>query len=78
MDNVDREVERLGRIDFRLNKELVQKPLTFMNKVKEELMKEQSAIQKIITSNNERYISKIVNLEHRVNKVLTDTETLLF
>lgn len=40
MDNADREVERLGRIDFRLNKELVQKPLTFMNKVKEELMKE--------------------------------------
>lgn len=78
MDNVDREVERLGRIDFRLNKELVQKPLTFMNKVKEELMKEQSAIQKIINSNNEKYISKMVNLEHHVNKVLTDTETLLF
>ena len=40
VDTIDREVERLGRIDFRLNKELVAKPLTYMNKVKQELMKE--------------------------------------
>lgn len=32
---------------------------------------------KIINQNNEKYIHKIVNTEHKVNKVLTDTEALI-
>ena len=77
LDGLDREVERLGRIDVRLNKELVQKPYLYIDKVKNELSKENADIQKVINSNNEKYIHKIVNTEHKVNKVLTDTEALI-
>jgi hypothetical protein len=40
LDNHDSEINRLKRIDFRLNKELVQKPYAYIDKVKQELDKE--------------------------------------
>ena len=55
----DSEIERLQRIDFRLNKELVQKPYQYIEKVKEALDKEQKEIINIIKLNNDKYIKKI-------------------
>lgn len=77
IDGLQTEVDRLKRIDFRLNKELVSKPYAYIDKVKEQLMKENSEMQKIIKANNDKYLSKMVNTEHKVNRVLTDTETLI-
>jgi hypothetical protein len=37
---IENEVKRLGRIDFRLNNELTQKPYLYIDKVKEALDKE--------------------------------------
>lgn len=41
---MDREILRLQRIDFRLNKDLVQKPYSYIDKVKDALAKEQAEI----------------------------------
>lgn len=71
------EVKRLGRIDFRLSNELTQKPYAYIDKVKEALDKEQKEIVKIIKGNNEKYITKIGNIENKVSRVLLDTESLI-
>lgn len=60
-----------------MNKELVQKPYAYIDKLKENIMKEQKDIQKMIKENNDKYITKISHMDHKVTKVLTDTETLL-
>lgn len=59
LENHDSEIDRLKRIDFRLNKELVSKPYLYIDKVKQELDKEQKEIINIIKNNNDKYISKI-------------------
>ena len=68
---------RLQRVDFRLNRELVAKPYQYIDKVKEALDKEQKEIVNIVKNNNDKYITKIGQMDQKVNKVLTDTETLL-
>lgn len=40
LEDIDLEVEKLQRIDFRLNKELVQKPYLYIDKVRDALDKE--------------------------------------
>ena len=40
LEDIDQEVEKLQRIDFRLNKELVQKPYLYIDKVRDALDKE--------------------------------------
>lgn len=77
LDDTEREVNRLQRIDFRLNKELVQKPYAYIDKIRDALDKEQKEIVNIVKNNNDKYITKITQMDHKVNKVLTDTETLL-
>lgn len=77
LDDLDREVERLQRVDFRLNEKLVKAPYLYIDKVKEELNKENKDIVAIVKANNDKYISKIGNMDQKVNKVLTDTEHLL-
>ena len=77
LENHDSEIDRLKRIDFRLNKELVSKPYLYIDKVKQELDKEQKEIINIIKNNNDKYIQKIGQMDQKVNKVLTDTETLI-
>lgn len=74
---MDEQVAKLLRVDFRLNKELVQKPYAYIDKLKENIMKEQKDIAKIIKDNNDKYITKMSHMDHKVSKVLTDTETLL-
>ena len=59
LENHDSEIDRLKRIDFRFNKELVSKPYLYIDKVKQELDKEQKEIINIIKNNNDKYISKI-------------------
>lgn len=56
---------------------MVSKPYQYIDKVKEALDKEQREIVNIIKTNNDRYITKIGHMDQKVNKVLTDTETLL-
>lgn len=70
-------IESLARMDKRLNKEQVQKPYDYINKVKDNLDKEQKEIVNIINKNNEKYVSKMGQLDHKIGKVLIDTETLL-
>jgi len=38
---------------------------------------EQKEIVKMVKSNNEKYVTKISQMDHKVNRILTDTETLL-
>lgn len=39
--------------------------------------KEQKEIVKIIKANNEKYVTKISNIDTKVSRVLTDTESLI-
>ena len=59
MDDAEREIERLQRIDHRLNKELVSKPFKYIDKVRDTIDREQKNIVDIIKNNNERYLTKI-------------------
>lgn len=68
------EIDRLQRIDFRLSKELVSKPYAFIEKVKEELANEQKKIVDIVKANNDKYITRIVQIDQKVSRVLTETE----
>ena len=77
LENQDAEIARLQQIDFRLNDTLVSKPYKYIDKYRKEIEAEQNAIHKIIRSNNDKYITKISQIDQKVNKVLTDTETLL-
>ena len=52
-------IKNLERLDHRLHKEMVSKPYHYIDKVKAELMKEQSAIVDIVKKNNDKYISRI-------------------
>lgn len=38
--DLEREVQRLQRVDFKLNNELVQKPYKYIDKIKAELLNE--------------------------------------
>jgi uncharacterized phage infection (PIP) family protein YhgE len=77
LEEQDTEIARLQQIDFRMNDTLVSKPYKYIDKYRKELENEQNAIRKIIKDNNEKYITKISQTDQKVNKVLTDTETLL-
>ena len=77
MQKFEEDILRLQRIDFRLNKELVQKPYVYIDKVRDALDREQKEIGAIIKSNNEKYVTKIGSLEQKLSKVLTDTESIL-
>jgi hemerythrin-like domain-containing protein len=59
IENLEREVHRLHRIDIKLNRELVQKPYNYINEVRDALDKEQKAIVNIVKTNNDKYITKI-------------------
>ena len=48
-----------------------------MDRMKEGLEKEWVEAKKKLTDNNEKYMGKFVALETSVNKVLTDTATLM-
>ena len=74
---MEREVERLQRIDIRLNKELVQKPYAYIDKVRDNLAKENKNIVDIVKANNEKYVKKIGQTDQKISAVLTNTETLL-
>ena len=74
---IERDLHRLQRIDIKLNRELVQKPYNYINEVRDALDKEQKAIVNIVKTNNDKYVTKIGQMDHKVNKVLVDTETLL-
>lgn len=69
-ESLDREINFLNKNNFKLNKELIQKPYVYIDKIKAELDKEQKSIVDIIKSNNEKYINKIGNVELKVNQVL--------
>ena len=77
MEKMGSEIDRLGRLDMRMNKEMVAKPYSYIDQVKKNIDKEQRDIVEIIKGNNEKYVTKIANMDHKVNKVLTHTETLL-
>ena len=77
IERIKTDLERLQRIDIKLNKELVQKPFNYMDRMKEGLEKEWVEAKKKLTDNNEKYMGKFVALETSVNKVLTDTATLM-
>ena len=77
MQAAEDELEKLNKLDFRIKSEYISKPYQYIDRVKKELMKENSDIRKVIMQNNDKYITRISTTEHKVNKVLTDTESLL-
>lgn len=77
LDKHDTDIHRLMRIDFKLNKELVQKPYIYIDNVKDNLAKEISTIVKTIKGNNEKYLTKIGHVDQRVNEVLQDGKRLI-
>ena len=77
LEDIDREVERLQKLDHRMRKELVQQPYIYADRIKAELEKEQKEIVNIVKNNNDKYVTKIAHMDHKVSKILTDTETLL-
>ena len=63
LEDLDQEVNRLQRIDIRLNKELVEKPYLYIDKIKKELIKEQNEIVKLVKGNNKLFTTKISQVE---------------
>mmetsp|Transcript_11573 Transcript_11573/g.17482 ORF Transcript_11573/g.17482 Transcript_11573/m.17482 type:complete len:134 (+) Transcript_11573:773-1174(+) len=57
--DIEREIIRLQRIDFRLNKDLVSKPYGYIDRLRENLEKEQIEIVKSVKANNDKYVTKI-------------------
>eukprot|EP00347_Sterkiella_histriomuscorum_P021492 403333790 len=74
---IEKEIERLQRIDVKLNKELVVKPYNYIDRIKESFEKEWAETKKKLTDNNEKYMGKFVSLESNVGKLLTDTHSLV-
>lgn len=74
---LERETQRLQRVDFKLNNELVRKPYAYIDKVKEQLINEQNEMRRIVQANNDKYMSKIGNTDIKVSRVLTETQGLI-
>lgn len=70
---MEKDIDRLQRIDTKLNKELVVKPYNYIDKIKENFEKEWAETKKKLTENNEKYMGKFINLESNVGRLLTDT-----
>ena len=77
MDKHDAEIKRLMRIDWKLNKELVQKPYAYINELKENLSAEIGAIGKTIKVNNQKYLTKIGQMDLHINDVLADGRKII-
>ncbi|CDW80614.1 UNKNOWN [Stylonychia lemnae] len=77
INQISKDIQRLERIDVKLNKELVQKPFQYIDKVKADFEKDWAETKKKFSDNNEKYMGKFVNLENNVSKLLVDTQTLL-
>jgi len=60
-----------------MNQILVSKPYKYIDKYRIEIEKEQKAIRDVIYSNNDKYVSKISQIDQKVKVVLTETETLI-
>jgi len=60
-----------------MNQILVSKPYKYIDKYRIEIDKEQKAIRDVIYSNNDKYVSKISQIDQKVKVVLTETETLI-
>lgn len=45
----------------------MQKPYTYIDKLKAEIDKEQQNIVKIVKDNNDKYLTKIGQIDHKVN-----------
>lgn len=63
LSQIDGDLTRLNRIDTKMNKELVQKPYQYIDRLKDSLMLEQKQIVEIVKGNNQKYISKFLLLE---------------
>jgi hemerythrin-like domain-containing protein len=77
IQEMEDEVSRLQRLDHRLNKTLVQKPYAYIDKIKEEINKEQKAIREIIMKNNDRMLQKIIITETKAEDLLKRSTELL-
>jgi hemerythrin-like domain-containing protein len=77
IEQMSQEIERLQRLDMRMNQEMVKKPYKYIDKVKAAIDKEQKEIVSIVSKNNDKYVAKMGQLDHKISKVLVDTETLL-
>ena len=77
LDNHEKDIKRLLRIDFRLNKELVQKPYAYIDNVKDNLVKEIYTIAKTVKTNNEKYLTKIGSLDSKISEVVLDGKKLV-
>lgn len=77
LDNHEKDIKRLLRIDFRLNKELVQKPYTYIDNVKDNIVKEIFTIAKTVKTNNEKYLTKIGSLDSKISEVVLDGKKLI-
>lgn len=72
------EITRLNRIDVRMNKELVQKPYLYIDRVKKELSDEQVEIVKTAKKNNDKFITRVIQIDKKVDDNLTETQKLIF
>ena len=77
MEAFTKDMEKLNKLDFRIKTEYISKPYQYIDKVKKEIAKENTDIQKIIKSNNDKYMHRISVTEHKVHRVLTDTEGII-
>ncbi len=60
-----------------MNRELVSKPYKYIDKVKEDILKDWVTTKNKLKANNEKYMGKFVYLETNVDKLITKTETLV-
>ena len=73
---MEKEVGRLQRIDWRLNKDLVVKPYNYIDKMKEHIDKEWEEAKTKMKEFNEKFMSRLVTVETNTNQVLTDGKFL--
>lgn len=76
LEKNEAEIERLGRIDFRVSKELVSKPYAYINELKAQIDEEQRQIVEIVKNNNDKYLKRIAQMDQKVDRVLFETEAI--
>ena len=77
LDDLAHDVDRLLKLDTRLNRDLIKRPYEYIDKIKDNLMKENHEIVKVVKSNNERFVQKVATIETKVDQAIGETHLLI-
>lgn len=77
IEEIGDDLDRLMKLDTRINRDLIKKPYEYIDKVKDALVKEQKEIVSIVKGNNEKYMQKFAGIETKVDSMCAETKLLV-